>query len=145
VGASSSAIGNNGTWVPIPVVLTITTTQRAQVSSTPVPTSLVTVLVALPASIAAPSLNRSSQLEPVVSSIVATTQFDKSNNFSIPLHNVFDLITPREFPLNRPVLELVSPDAHVDVQPVESTKWIQKPREELENPFGNCRYRVASG
>jgi hypothetical protein len=48
---------------------------------------------------------------------------------------VFDLITPVELPRNIPVLELVSPDAHVDVQLVEVAKLTQKPREVLENPL----------
>jgi len=66
---------------------------------------------------------------------VATAHFDRSNNFSISLHNVFDLITPRELPCNMPVLELVSPKMHVDVRPVEVTTLIQKSREVWENPL----------
>jgi len=61
VGASTSAIGNNGTWVPIPVVSTVTTTQRVPVSTRPTPTSLVSMSLALPASI--PSSTITTQLE----------------------------------------------------------------------------------
>ena len=123
VGASTSGNGNNGTWIPISVVSTVTTTQRIPVTAatTPIPTSSVSVSLALPASFPTPTSTISSQLGTVVASTVDTSQFDRTNNFSIPLHNVFDIISPRELPLNMPVLELVSPVAHDDVQPVEVT------------------------
>jgi hypothetical protein len=84
VGASTSANGTNGNWVPIPVVSTVTTTQRVLASTTSTPISLVSMPLASPASLPTPSLTITSQLEPVVSSIVATSQFDRTNNFKIP-------------------------------------------------------------
>jgi len=125
VGTSS---GKNGSWVPIPVVSTITTTQR--IPNTTLPTSSVSVSLALPVSTPAST----SLLGPVVSPIVATHQFHQTNSFSIPLQNVFDLIAPREVPQSMQVLEPISPVAHVDVQPVEVTKLHQKSREVWENP-----------
>lgn len=134
VGASTSANGNNGTWVPIPVVSTVTTTQRVPVSATTTsaPTSSISTSLALPTLFPTPKSTISSQLGPIVSS---TLQFDRSNNFSIPLHNVFDIIPPRELPLNMPVLELVSPVAHDDVKPVEVRKLHRTSREVLDNPL----------
>jgi hypothetical protein len=127
VGPSS---GNTSTWVPVPVVSTVTTTLRVPDTATtaPIPTSSVSVSLASPAPLS------TSFLDPVSSSLVATSQFDRSNNFSIPLHNVFDLITPREVSHTMPVLEPVSLEAHVDVQSVEAGRSHQTQREELENP-----------
>jgi len=69
----------------------------------------------------------------VATSTVGTSPLDRTNNFSIPLHNVFDLIAPRELPTTMPMLELVSPVAHDDVQNVEVTTLTQTSREVLEN------------
>jgi hypothetical protein len=123
VGASTSNNGNNGTWVPIPVASTVNITQRVPVTATTAPISTSSVSVPTP------------QMGPIVSSTVAAPEFDRYNNFSIPLQNVFDLITPSEFPLQRPVLELVSPVEHDDVQPEEVRKLTPEPREVEVNPL----------
>jgi hypothetical protein len=60
-----------------------------------------------------------------------------SNSFSFPLQNVFGHISVDELPFPRPVLEVVSPVAHVDVQPVEVVRSHQTSREVLENPAVN--------
>jgi hypothetical protein len=123
VGASTSNNGNNGTWVPIPVASTVNITQRVPVTATTAPISTSSVSVPTP------------QMGPIVSSTVAAPEFDRSNNFSIPLQNVFDLITPSELPLQRPVLELVSPVKNDDMQPVEVRKLTKEPRKVELNPL----------
>jgi len=134
VGASTSTNGSNGIWIPILVVSTVTTTQRVPViaTSTHIPSASGTL--ALPSSFPTPTSATNSHLRTVVTSSVATSQIDRNNNFSIPLHNVFDLIAPRELPHNMPVLEPVSLVAHDDVQNVEVTMLNQKSREVLKNP-----------
>jgi len=57
-----------------------------------------------------------------------------ANSFSFPLHNVFDNIATDELAVSRPVLEVVSPVAYDDVQPVEVVRSHQTLREVLENP-----------
>jgi len=58
-----------------------------------------------------------------------------SNSFGFPLQNAFDSITPDDdLHLTRPVLDVVSPKAHDDVQPVEVRQSPQPSREVLENP-----------
>ena len=108
VGASTSA--NGSTWVP--VVSTVTTTQRVPVSatSTPTPTSLVSASLDLPASFPSPNLTLNPQLGPVVTSTVANnSHMDMSNTLSFPLHNEFDTIAPRELPHTMPVLDVTNP------------------------------------
>lgn len=121
VGASAN--GTIQAWVPLPVVSIVTSFPVVSAATT----SSAPLSLALPVSIP--------QTAPVDSITVATSQFDRSNNFSIPLHNVFDVITPTEMPLHMSVIEPVSHEAHDDVQPVEVRTLIQKPREELENPL----------
>jgi hypothetical protein len=80
VGASTSANGSVGTWVQVPVVSTVATTQRVPVSVTP--TSLTSLaLTTLDISAPSPALNATSQLVPVVTSTVATSQTDVSVPF----------------------------------------------------------------
>ncbi|RHN79186.1 hypothetical protein MtrunA17_Chr1g0174361 [Medicago truncatula] len=74
---------------------------------------------------------------PIVTSTVASSQMDmslSSNTFSFPLHNVFDKISPGELPHTMPVLEVVSPVAHVDVHFEIVEKLHMTSREVLENP-----------
>jgi hypothetical protein len=56
-----------------------------------------------------------------------------SNSLSIQLHNVFDRIERTdELTLTRPMLEVVSPEAHADVQLVEERRSPQTSQEVLE-------------
>jgi hypothetical protein len=139
VGASTSANGSIGIWVPVPVASTVTTTQRVPVSaiSTPTRISLAPASLAIPASFPAPTLTFKSQMGPVVTSTVANSQMDmslSSNTFSFPLHNVVDIISPEELPHTMSVLEAVSPVAHVDVHSEREEQLHLTSREVLENP-----------
>jgi hypothetical protein len=58
-----------------------------------------------------------------------------SNTFSFPLHNVYDIISPRELPNNMLVLEVVSPIAHVDVHSERAEQLHLTSQEVLENPM----------
>jgi hypothetical protein len=124
-GASTSAIGGNGSWIPISVNSTVTTTTR-----TTVPAPHTTHTTSIP-------VNTPTQSIPVSLSAVPVSDIS-SNSFSFPLHNVFDRIDripTDELAMPRPVLEeVVSPVAHVDVQPVEVGRSHQTSREVLENP-----------
>lgn len=139
MGASTSANGSTWTWVPVPVASTVTTTQRVPVSTiyTPAPTSLALASLAIPTSFPAPTLTFNSHMGPVVTSTIAnSSQMDmslSSNIFSFPLHNVFDIISPGELPHTMPVLEVVSPVAHVDVHSERAEQLHLTSREVLEN------------
>jgi hypothetical protein len=115
-GASTST----GAWIPVNSTV-VTTTQVVPVPQIP-QASLV------PVSIASESIP-----------VPAVPLKDLStSSFSLPLHNVFDRIDrieTEELDVTRPVLEeVVSPDEHVDVQPVDAGKYQQTSREVLENP-----------
>jgi len=133
VGTSTSVKGSTWTWVPVPVASTVTTTQRIPVTTTDTTTSL----APLDISTSIPQL----ESVPIATSAVATSQTDVpvsvppllSNTFSFPLHNVFDRISPEELPHIMPVLELVSPDAHVDVPSERAEQLHLTLREVLEN------------
>jgi len=137
VGASTSYNGSTWTWVP--VVSTVATTERVLVSATP--TSLALTTLDIPA--LSPTLNANSQLGPIsiVTSTIATSSTDvsipslSSNSFIFPLHNVFDMISPKDLPRVTPVLEVVSPIAHVDVHSERAEQLYQTLQEELENPM----------
>ena len=127
VGASTSANGSTWTWVPAPVVSTVTTAQRIPITNT-TSTSLAAIPLVIPTSI--------SQFETVTSQTGVSVSVSplSSNSFSFPLQNVFDRISAEKLPDTVPVLELVSPVEHVGVHServVQShlTSW-----EVLENP-----------
>ncbi|AES77634.1 DUF4283 domain protein [Medicago truncatula] len=137
VGDSMLAIGSTWTRVPVPVASTVTTTQRVLVSDMSTPTSFAPTSLAIPASFPAPTLTFNSQMGSVVTSTSANSQMDmslSSNTFSFPLHNVFDKISPGEFPHTMQVLEVVSPAAHVDVHSESAEQLHLTSREVLENP-----------
>jgi hypothetical protein len=111
-GASTLAIGGNGSWIPISVNSTVTTTSRTMV---PVPQTTQATSSQIP-------VNTITQSIPVSLPVVPVSDI-ASNSFSFPLHNVFDRIDriPTDvLPLTSTVLEeVVSLVAHNDVQPVE--------------------------
>jgi len=133
VGTSTSVKGSTWTWVPVPVASTVTTTQRIPVTVTDTTTSL----APLDISTSIPQL----ESVPIATSAVATSQTDVpvsvppllSNTFSFPLHNVFDRISPQELPHTMLVLELVSPDAHIDVPSERAEQLHLTSQEVLEN------------
>jgi len=57
-----------------------------------------------------------------------------SNSFSFPFHNGFDCISTDELPQTKPVLEVVSPVAHIDVHS-EVERSHRTSREGLEIPM----------
>jgi len=57
-----------------------------------------------------------------------------SNSFSFPLHNVFDCISTDELTQTMPVLEVVSPVAHIDVHSEEVERLHRTSREGLVIP-----------
>jgi hypothetical protein len=119
-GASTSAAGGIGTWIPTTVNSTVTTIAR---TSVPVPQTTQAI----------PATNHTQSI-PVSLPAVPVSDF-MSNSFSIPLHNVFDRIERTdELTSNRPVLEVVYTDAHADVQNAEGRRSPQTSREVLENP-----------
>jgi hypothetical protein len=121
-GASTSASGGISTWIPISVNSTVTTTERTAV---PVPQMTQAIPVANFAQ---------AQSIPVSLPLVPVSDF-MSSSFSLPLHNVFDRIErTEELNSDSPVLEVVSTEAHVDVQGVEERRSPQTSREVLENP-----------
>jgi hypothetical protein len=123
-GASTSAIGGNGSWIPISVNSTVATTSRTMV---PVPQTTHATSSQIP-------VNTISQSIPVSLPVVPVSDI-ASNSFSFSLHNVFDRIPTDELPLTNTVLEeVVSLVAHDDVQPVEVGRSYQTSREVLENP-----------
>jgi len=124
-GASSSAAGEIGRWIP--VNSTVATTSRVTV---PISTQATQAT-----SIPIPSINQI-QFIPVSLPLVPVSSIS-ATSFSLPLHNVFGSISNDEFTVLMPVLEDVSLVAHDDVQSVEVGMSHQKPREELENPTVN--------
>jgi hypothetical protein len=122
------------------MVATTTMTAPAPQPDTSVPTPVSSVPVSLPvvpvSSVPTP-ISTITQSIPVSLPAVPVSDFS-SNSFSLPLHNVFDVIgrsSTDELALNMPVSEkIVSPVAHVDVHSVEVEKSHQASREVLENP-----------
>jgi len=115
-GASTSAIGGSGLW-----------------ASTAAPTSARTSVPDPQTIQATPvnSVNHSTPFSLPTGPVLTLT----SNSFSFPLQNVFDGLAPNDdLQLTRPVLDVVSPEAHDDVQPVEARQSPQTSREVLENP-----------
>jgi len=154
-GASTSAIGGTWMWVPAPITSTVATTQRVSVPSSlatssqsiPVPTpshALTSTAQMVPIPVVSSTLDTShmavpgsqTQMVPIPSVSVPVSNVP-SNSFSFPLHNVFDRISPDEFPLPRPVLEVVFPIVHADVHPVEVMRSHQTSPEELLIPTVN--------
>jgi len=114
-GASTSANGGFGLWVS-----TAPTTAR---TSAPDPQTI--------QPIPDNPVNHSFPVSLPTGPILTLT----SNSFSFPLQNAFDSITPDDdLHLTRPVLDVVSPEAHDDVQSVEVRQSPQTSREVLENP-----------
>ena len=67
--------------------------------------------------------------------IVESIQTLSSNSFSFALHNVIDHVPQGDLPhLSRPVLEFVSPVAHIDVHFEEEEQLQMEPQEVVENP-----------
>lgn len=124
-GASTSAVGEHGSWIPIAVNSTVTTTSR---------TTFQAPQTTQAASISVCTLTQSIP----VSLPVVTVSDISSNSFSLPLHNVFDRIerlSTDDLAITMPVLEkVVSPVVHDDLQPVEVGRSHQTSREVLENP-----------
>ena len=122
-GGATSAIGGNGSWIPISVNSTVTTTTRTTV---PAPQTTHATSILIPVNTLTQSILVSLHVMPV-SDI-------SSNSFSFPLQNGFDCISYDELALPRPVLEVIYLIAHDDVQPVEVRRSHQTSREVLENP-----------
>jgi len=123
-GTSTSAIGGNGSWIPISVNSTVTTTTR-----TTVPAPQTTQATSIPSNV-----NTLTQSIPISLPAVPVSEIS-SNSFSFPLHNVFDCTSTDELAMSRPVLEeVVSLVEHDDVQPVEVGRSKQTSRKGLDNP-----------
>jgi len=144
VGASTSANGGTWTWVPVPTASTVTTTQRISVpDTTTLATNTQTNLISITSSAMASTTQM--VLVTIASTTMATTQTVapepssslSSNSFSFPLHNVFDHISPDEFPHSSPVFEVVYLEAHNDVHYEKAEQLHQTLREELKNPTAN--------
>jgi len=127
VGASTLANGSTWTWVPAPIVSTVTTAQRIPVTDT-TSISLAAIPLVIPTSI--------SQFETVTSQAGVSVYVSplSSSSFSFPLQNVFDRISPEKLLDTVPVLDLVSPVEHVSVHSERAVQSHLTSREVLDNP-----------